>query len=56
MKIELGLANLSRFVGEVAGIASHIQGSVAAAFLRHIHTRVVTAEAEILFLVPRGRL
>ncbi len=51
MKVELGLANLSRFMGEVASLASHIEGGMAAAFLRHVHARLVAAQTEILFLV-----
>jgi len=56
MEVELGLADLAGFVGDVAGVAAHIERGMTAAFLRHIRTRVVTTEAEILFLVPRGRL
>ena len=54
MKVELGLANLARFVGDVASLAAHVEGRMAAAFLRHVFTGLVAAQAEILFLVPRG--
>ena len=52
MKIEFGLANLSRFVGNVATVAAHVEGGMAAAFLRHIRPGRMTAQAEILFRVP----
>jgi len=56
MEVELGLADLAGFVGDVAGVAAHIERGMTAAFLRHIRTRVVAAEAEVLFLVSRNRL
>lgn len=51
VKVELGLANLSRFMGKVASLASHIERRMPAAFLRHVHASLVATKAEVLFLV-----
>jgi hypothetical protein len=52
MKIEFGLANLSRFVGNVASVAAHVERGMAAAFLRHIQPGGMAAQAEVFFLIP----
>jgi hypothetical protein len=56
MKIEFGLADLPRFVRNVAGFAAHVEGGMAAAFLRHIQPGGMAAQAEVFFLIPQGRL
>ena len=43
-------------VRRVAGVAAHIEGCVAAAFLRNIGSLGMAARAEVLFLVSRGGL
>src|SRR5450755_808261 len=53
MEVELHLADLTRLVGGVAGIATHVESGVPAAFLGHIHADLVAAQAEILLLVSR---
>src|ERR1022692_1182792 len=56
MKIELDLADLAGFVRDVASVAAHVEGRVPAAFLGNVYAGLVTAQAEVLFLVPRGGL
>jgi len=56
MKIEFGLADLPRFVRDVAGFAAHVEGGMPAAFFGHIQPGRMAAQAEVFFLVPRGRL
>jgi hypothetical protein len=41
----------SSLVCDVAGVAAHVKRGVPAAFLRHIHSGFVAAQAEILLLV-----
>ena len=43
-------------VGDVAGVAAHIESGVTAALLGHIQSGLVATEAEILFLAARNRL
>jgi len=52
MKVELGLADLPGFVRDVAAVAAHVEGGMAAAFLGHVHAGLMTAQAQVLFLVP----
>src|ERR1017187_3835316 len=56
MKVELDLADLARLMRDVAGVAAHVEGRVPAAFLGNVYAGLVTAQAEVLFLVPRGGL
>jgi hypothetical protein len=56
MKIKLLYAPLSRFVRQVAGLATHIERHVPASLLRNIQSRRVATQAEIFFLVARSRL
>ena len=56
MKIEFGLADLPRFVSNVACVATHVEGSMATAFLGNIQPSRMAAEAEVLFLVSRSWL
>jgi len=57
MEIELNLPDFAGLVGDVAGIAAHVQCGMAAAVLPGIlRALVVAGEAEIIFFIPRGRL
>jgi len=56
MKIEFGLADLPRLVRNVASFAAHVEGGMSAAFFGHIQPGRMAAEAEVFFLIPRGRL
>ena len=51
VKVKLGLARLASLMRHMTSLAAHIESGMAAAFLRHIQTRFVTTQAEILFLV-----
>ena len=51
MKVELGLADLPCLVRDVAGVAAHVEGGVAAAFLGNVHAGLVATQAKILFLI-----
>ena len=53
MKIKLGLAEFSGLVGNVASLATHIEGRVPAALLRNVHPNLVATEAKIFFLISR---
>jgi hypothetical protein len=53
VEIKLGLSNLSGLVRDVAGVTTHVQGGVSATFCRDIQSRVVAAQAEVLFLIAR---
>src|ERR1700688_2852886 len=55
MKIELGLARFSTFMGAVASVASQIERGMTAAFFRDVQSLFVAIETEILALVPRLR-
>ena len=52
MKIKLGLAGFSGLVGRVAGVASHVERGVAAAFFGDVQSLRVAVQAEILLLSP----
>src|SRR5208282_2317261 len=54
--VELLLALFANLVRRVAGVASHVESRVATAFLWNIRPLSVAGEAEIVFLVARGRL
>ena len=54
--IELLFALLANLVGDVAGVAAHIQRRVPAAFLGNVDALVMAGEAEVLCLVSRRRL
>src|SRR4051812_31205911 len=54
--IELLLAAFTGLVGEVAGFAAHVEGSVAAALLGNVQSLGMAAEAEVLVLVAGGCL
>ena len=56
MKVEFRFSHFTRLVGRVASIAAHVERRVPAAFFCHFQSRVVAAQAEILFLVSRNRL
>jgi ABC-type Fe3+-siderophore transport system permease subunit len=56
MIVKLDFPDLSGFVGDMAGFAAHIQGSVAAAFLRNIHAGGMAGQAEVLLLIACSRL
>ena len=43
-------------VGDMAGVAAHIERGMTAALLGHIQSGLVATEAEILFFVARKRL
>ena len=45
----------ARFVGGVAGVATHVERGVAAALLRHIESGLVAGAAEVLFRIARCR-
>jgi hypothetical protein len=46
----------ARFVRNVAGLATHVERGVTAAFLRDVQSLGVAREAEIIFLFSRSRL
>ena len=56
MKVELHLAGLTRLVRDVAGLAAHVERSVAAALRGNIHSGLVAAQAKILPSLSRLRL
>jgi hypothetical protein len=56
MEIEFQLPRFARFVRNVARLASHIQRRVPAPFFRHVQSRRMAAQAQILFVVARSRL
>src|SRR5208283_3316290 len=47
MKIKLDLAYLTGLMRDVAGVASHIEGRMAAAFVGHVHPGLVAAKAKV---------
>jgi hypothetical protein len=53
MKIELSLPRFSGLMRGVAGVASHVEGGVAAAFFGDIQSLLVATQAQILPLVSR---
>ena len=57
-KVELILGGgvSAGLVSDVAGLATHVESGMAAAFFRNVYPLVVAAEAEVLLLVSRGRL
>src|ERR1017187_6179416 len=52
--IEFAFAAFTRFVRDVAGVASHVERSVTAATRRNIRSLRVAREAKIFFLLSRG--
>ena len=56
MESILCLPNLARLVRDVAGVAAHVECGVAAAFLPGHSCPACGNQAEIVFLVARGRL
>ena len=54
-KSNSGFAALAGLVRGVAGVASHVERGVTAAFFGNIESLFVAAEAKILLLVPRCR-
>ena len=56
MKIKLGLAGFSRLVRRVAGVASHVEGGMAAALFGNVQSLRMAIEAEILRLIARFQL
>jgi len=44
------------FMSHMAGVASHVERSVTAAFFRNVEALRVTTQAEVIFLLSRGRL
>ncbi len=54
--IELDLADLSHFVGDVASVAPHVESGMTTALLRNIKPLIVASEAEVVLLLARGRL
>src|SRR5208283_393377 len=56
MKIKLDLAYLTGLMRDVAGVASHIEGRMAAAFVGHVHPGLVAAKAKVFLLVSGCRL
>lgn len=45
---EFDLVTLAILVGQVSGVAAHIESRVTAAVLRNIHSNVVAGQAKIL--------
>ena len=56
MKIKLGFAHFSGLMCDMAGIAAHVEGGVAAAFFRNVQALFMAIKAEILALIPRRGL
>ena len=56
MVIKLALAPLARLVRDVASVAAHVEGGVAASLLWNIRSLRVAAQAEIVFLIAGGWL
>ena len=56
MEVELGLADLSGFVGNVTTVAAHIERGVPAAFLGYVQTGFMATQAEIFFSVTGSGL
>jgi len=56
VEVEFCFANLASLMCGMAGVAAHIEGRVTAAFLWYIDADLVAAQAQILFLIPGGRL
>ena len=54
--VELFLAALARLVGDVTGLAAHVERCVAAALVGNIESLRVATEAEVLALVAGGGL
>ena len=54
--VELDLALLAGLVGDVAGVAAHVQRRVPAAFLGNVQSLVVAGQAEIFVGAARSRL
>ena len=50
--VEFLLSLFADFVRHVAGVASHVEGGVAAAFFGDVQALVVAIEAEVLALSP----
>lgn len=46
--VKLLLAPLARLVGDVAGLATHVERRVTAAVLRNVHALVVAAQTDIV--------
>ena len=53
MKIKLGLAGFSRLMGCVAGVASHVEGGMAAALFGDVQSLSMAIQAEILSFISR---
>jgi len=51
MKIKLYLPHFASLMGNVAGVATHVEGCVPAALCRNIQAGLVAAQAKVLFLV-----
>jgi len=51
VKIKLFLTALAGLVRHVAGLASHVECSVAATLLRNVHSLVMASEAQVLSFV-----
>jgi hypothetical protein len=49
--IELGLADLTRLMCGMAGVAAHIESRMPAAFLGDVYTDSVATQAEVFFLI-----
>lgn len=56
VKIKFAFAPFPRLVHGVAGVATRVQRSVAAAPIRRIRPLRVASQAEIVFLIARGEL
>ena len=56
MEVELGLTDFSRFVGDMATVAAHIESGVAAAFLGYVQSSFMAAQAKVFFLIAGSSL
>ena len=55
MKIKLDFSRLARFVGDVTGIAAHIQRGVTASLFRNVQPDGVASQTEVIFLIAGYR-
>src|SRR5579872_938593 len=56
MKIKFGLAAVSSLMRDVAGVATHIERSMAASLLGHVQSLLVAIETKVLPVLSRFRL
>src|SRR5208282_4036403 len=56
VKLKFLLANFAHLVSDVTGVASHVEGGMAAALVGHLQTLLMTAEAQVIGFASGGGL